>query len=105
MKSKPERENPPAKRPVGSTSVCLLHHAPEAKSVCVAGTFNDWKPDATPSQRRDDGTWSVELDLAPAVYEYRFLVDGAWCADPAASETTPNPFGESNTVLRIMSPE
>jgi 1,4-alpha-glucan branching enzyme len=82
----------------------LQCHAPDAKSVYVAGTFNDWRPDATPLQPQNPDLWSVELELAPGNYEYLFVVDGCWRLDPAASETVPNPFGGQNAVLRVLRP-
>ncbi len=45
--------------------VHLSCHAPEAKAVFVAGTFNDWKPDTAPLQRQSNGKWDAELSLAP----------------------------------------
>jgi len=72
-----------------------------AKSVSVAGTFNDWRPRATEMVPLGDGRWPKELILAAGVYEYRFVVDGEWMPDPRAIETVPNLFGESNSVLRV----
>ena len=72
-----------------------------AKSVSVAGTFNDWRPGATEMVSVGDGRWLKELVLASGVYEYRLVVDGEWMPDPLASETAPNPFGETNSVLRV----
>jgi len=77
------------------------YHAPEAQSVFVAGTFNDWRPDATPLQPQQSGLWTIELELAPGIYKYRFVVDGSWCSDPSASETGVNPFGDQDAVLRV----
>ncbi len=98
---KTKRSTKTATAPVRRTGTKLQYHAPEAKSVFAAGTFNDWRPDATPLQPQKSGTWAVELDLAPGVYEYRFIADGFWCSDPGASETVANPFGGQNTVLRV----
>ena len=72
-----------------------------AKSVSVAGTFNDWRPGATEMVSLGDGRWLKELILTPGVYEYRLVVDGEWMSDPRARETVTNPFGESNSVLRV----
>ena len=72
-----------------------------AKSVSVAGTFNDWRPGATEMVSLGDGRWLKELVLAPGVYEYRLVVDGKWMLDPKASETAPNPYGEMNSVLKV----
>ena len=82
-------------------SVRLEFTHPTAKSVSVAGTFNDWRPGATEMVSVGDGRWLKELVLASGVYEYRLVVDGEWIPDPLGRETTPNPFGGLNSVLRI----
>jgi 1,4-alpha-glucan branching enzyme len=82
-------------------SVRLEFIHPTAKSVSVAGTFNDWRPGATEMVSVGDGRWLKELVLAPGAYEYRLVVDGEWMPDPQASETASNPFGENNSVLRV----
>jgi len=74
---------------------------PTAARVCVAGTFNDWRPEATPMVPIGGGRWVKELVLPPGVYEYRLVVDGEWMPDPRASETAPNPFGGLNSVLKV----
>ena len=74
---------------------------PTASSVAIAGTFNDWRPEATRMVAVGDGRWLKELVLAPGVYEYRLVVDGEWMPDPRASENAPNPFGGINSVLRV----
>lgn len=74
---------------------------PSARSVAVAGTFNTWNSSAAALRRGADGVWSVSLKLAPGKYEYRFVVDGEWISDPAASETAPNPFGGVNSVILV----
>ena len=42
-----------------------------------------------------------QLTLPPGVYEYRFVADGDWMHEPLGSETTPNPFGWVNSILRV----
>jgi 1,4-alpha-glucan branching enzyme len=74
---------------------------PTATAVAIAGTFNDWRPDASQMVPLGDGRWLKELALSPGRYEYRLVVDGAWIADPRASETVRNPFGEMNSVLKV----
>lgn len=75
---------------------------PMAVSVCIAGTFNDWRPAATPMIHLGAGRWVKDLVLPPGVHEYRLVVDGCnWMTDPRASETAPNPFGGLNVVLRV----
>jgi hypothetical protein len=48
-----------------------------------------------------DGQWAKELALTPGRYEYRFVVDGEWVDDPAATELIPNTFGTANAVLVV----
>lgn len=94
-------ETVPESTPAQRTTTHLEYHAPEAQSVFVAGTFNDWQPDATPLQQQQTGIWTIELELAPGIYKYRFVVDCSWRSDPSASETEANPFGDQDAVLRI----
>lgn len=74
---------------------------PEAREVHLAGSFNDWDRRATPLQRDALGDWSVELELPPGEYRYRFVVDGEWRDDPAAPCTAQNPFGGYDAVLLV----
>jgi 1,4-alpha-glucan branching enzyme len=79
---------------------------PTASTVCVAGTFNNWQPQAKPMNHLGGGRWLKEIVLPPGAYEYRLVVDGEWIPDPQALETVPNPFGGRNSVLRVAdSPE
>ena len=87
-----------------SKSIRIEFTHPTATAVAIAGTFNDWRPDATQMIRLSDGRWIKDLALPPGKYEYRLVVDGAWMADPEADETAPNPFGELNSVVKVKSP-
>jgi 1,4-alpha-glucan branching enzyme len=77
----------------------LSLHSPEAHTVCLAGSFNDWQPDHLQSDA--EGEWSIELSLPPGEYEYLFVVDERWQPDPAGTESRPNPFGGENSVLHV----
>lgn len=82
--------------------------APAAQHVFVAGTFNGWKPDATPMAREDGGHWVADVDVAPGRHEYKFVVDGSWCCDVGpegpreeAEGAVPNDQGTMNRVLEV----
>jgi len=75
---------------------------PEATSVAVAGTFNNWSPDQTPMRRERSGKWKAVVFLPSGRHEYRFVVDGRWISDPAASETVGNSYGSTNSVLAVQ---
>ena len=72
---------------------------PGAQSVAIAGSFNSWQPEQ--AKTTGNGGWVKELSIAPGRYEYMFVVDGQWMADPNAKEFAPNPFGGQNSVLVI----
>ena len=74
---------------------------PEAKHVCVAGSFNGWKPEATPLKLAGNGRWVGDLNVQPGRHEYLFVVDGQWMPDPNAKEAVANPFGGTNSVLLV----
>ncbi len=79
---------------------------PTAKTVCIAGTFNQWQPEAKTLHSSGAGNWLKETSLAPGTYEYCLVVDGKWICDPRACESVPNPFGGRNSILTVAdSPE
>jgi 1,4-alpha-glucan branching enzyme len=72
-----------------------------AESVSIAGSFNEWQPNATPMIALGQGRWAKDLALPPGQYEYCLVVDGQWMPDPQATERTANPFGGVNSVCRV----
>lgn len=92
--------------PAGATLVPVRFEFdhPTASSVCIAGSFNQWKPEAKTLHPTGEGHWFKETVLAPGTYEYCLIVDGQWMPDPHAKETVPNPFGGRNSVLKVAGP-
>jgi 1,4-alpha-glucan branching enzyme len=76
---------------------------PKATTVCLAGTFNHWQPEAKTLHSSGGGRWWKETALSPGDYEYCFVVDGKWMPDPLARESVPNPFGGKNSILHVAS--
>jgi len=64
--------------------------AADARSVTVAGSFNDWSLGRHPMKRLDNGDFSLAIELpAGQEYRFRFVIDGvrwenAWNADKYA---------------------
>lgn len=81
--------------------VSLRFDLPEAGSVNIAGSFNDWNPASLPMKRLADGRWERDLDLPAGRYEFRLVIDGVWADVPAASDTIENSFGSRNAVLTV----
>jgi 1,4-alpha-glucan branching enzyme len=59
----------------------------DAKSVKLAGDFNDWNPHSLPMRRRVDGWWFIQVLLTHGHHTYVFLVDGTPTLDPKATGT------------------
>ena len=81
--------------------IAFTCHAPDAKCVCVAGSFCDWRADALPMRREGNGHWRTTVHVAPGRYEYRFVVDGEWRDDPDNIERVQNDYGTENCVLNV----
>jgi 1,4-alpha-glucan branching enzyme len=95
-----KRSNLPGRK--SPTTLVHFHFEdPRAESVCIAGTFNDWHPSATPMIPWSPGRWAKDLALAPGTYEYALIVNGDWKPDPACEERVDNPFGGLNSVVRV----
>ena len=84
-----------------SNHVLLELVKPGAKSVCVAGSFNEWTPETTPLVPKGNDRWVGDLTVKPGRHEYLFVVDGQWVPDPNAKESVANPFGGMNSVLIV----
>ncbi len=75
---------------------------PEAHSVHVVGSFNNWVPQPC-ELRQDNGSpqWKCTLKLQPGRYEYAFLVDGKHMPHPRAAVYKDDGFGNQNSVLAL----
>ena len=82
-----------------STEFTLM--APDASEVFIAGDFNDWNPSQFSMRKFKNGTCKKKLKLKPGRYEYQFIVDGNWWADPENPSRNPTPFGSENSVITI----
>ena len=72
---------------------------PESKQVFLAGDFNGWDPQSSPMTRRAN-KFSKSIKLAPGQYQYKFLVDGVWHADPSAPLAVSS-LGSTNNVIYV----
>jgi 1,4-alpha-glucan branching enzyme len=90
-----------------SPAIRFACHAPEAKAVFLAGTFNGWDSLATPMEKDSEGNWSAELRLPPGTHEFKFVVDGEWCCEPNCDKSVdcphcvPNDFGTMNRLIEV----
>jgi 1,4-alpha-glucan branching enzyme len=95
-----------ATKPLGpcqvGDSVIFVASYPKANIVQIAGDFNDWQPKKTPMTKAGDGTWQVRVPLAKGIHRYRLVVDGKWQHDPHNDSTEANPYGELNSVIKVI---
>jgi hypothetical protein len=47
------------------------------------------------------GIYAVSVNLAPGTYQYKFVVDGLWCADPQNADSIANDQGTFNSVITV----
>ena len=69
------------------------------KQVCLAGTFNNWKPAAM--KKQPSGLYSIEVKVPKGQHEYKFVVDGVWQSDPENHDTVQNSMGSINSVVIV----
>ena len=75
--------------------------APQAKTVYVTGSFNDWSLDESCRLKNIDGRWETEVPLSAGLYKYQFIVDGVWREDPKNPLKERNSFGDINSLIEV----
>jgi len=76
-----------------------------AKTVALAGEFNDWDPNAQTLKKQKDGSYKTMVELpVGAEYQYRYVLDGTtWTNDWAADKYVASDVsGEENSVVVVV---
>ncbi|MFH1640830.1 MAG: isoamylase early set domain-containing protein [Candidatus Omnitrophota bacterium] len=76
-------------------------HAPGARKVSLAGSFNNWDTKKLSAKKDSQGNWKVNVGLKTGRHEYKFFVDGTWANDPNCASCVPNSFGTHNCVVEV----
>ena len=107
---KPAAKKTPAKKTT-STSVAAVakkrritftYRADKGSKVYLAGSFNDWSPTAKEmTDKKKNGVYTAVVTLAPGSYEYKYVIDGTWCADPECADWVQNDHGTLNSVKHV----
>jgi 5'-AMP-activated protein kinase regulatory beta subunit len=84
--------------------VTFSFDAPKAANVSLVGEFNNWDPAKHPMKCKTDGQWAKMVMLHPGIYEYKFIVDGAWASDPKNDRARPNCYGTFNSLITVSIP-
>lgn len=92
---------PKADKPV-TKEVTFTVHAEKGKAVYVAGEFNQWNATAKKmAYKAKEGIYAATIKLAPGDYQYKFVIDGTWCADPENTNSVANDQGTFNSVVSV----
>jgi len=69
----------------------------------IAGDFNGWVAVSHTMIRNEAmGVFELLVTLPKGTHCYRVVVDGLWSADPFNNDFELNPFGETNSVARVL---
>lgn len=75
---------------------------PDARTVAVAGTFNQWSSSSHPLARERSGIWQVVVALPPGEHLFMYVVDGTqWVSPPRAEDFVDDGFGSKNGVVVV----
>ena len=101
---KPAVKKAAAKKPAAkkAKAVTFTVRADVGSRVFIAGSFNEWNPTAKEMvDKKGDGVYTVDLALAAGSYEYKYVVNGVWCADPLNKNVVQNQLGTFNSVIVV----
>lgn len=94
-------KKPDAKK-AAAKNVTFTVHADKGKAVYVAGEFNKWNPTAKKmTYKAKSGIYAATVKLAAGTYQYKFVIDGTWCADPENANSVANDQGTFNSVIEV----
>jgi 1,4-alpha-glucan branching enzyme len=90
----------PAATPSGVRFVLVQ---PAARSVALAGSFNQWSATSNPFAREGSrGLWTIVVPLAPGEHTFMYVVDGTqWISPPLAEDYVDDGFGAKNGVVVV----
>lgn len=83
-----------------TTVTLMLQGHDKARSVCIAGSFNNWNPQSIAMKKNADA-WIGNVKVKPGSHTYKFVVDGNWIEDPSNPLTAQDGNGNTNSVLVI----
>lgn len=100
-KAEKAEKAPKAKKPAApkATRVTFSIRAEVGSKVYLAGSFNNWDPTAKQLQDKNGtGEYTCCVNLPAGKYEYKFVINGTWCADPECTDWVQNDMGTLNSL-------
>jgi len=91
-----------ATKAIAKKDVTFTVHADKGLAVYLAGEFNGWDPTAKKmAYKARNGIYTATLKLAAGTYQYKFVIDGTWCADPENANAVQNDQGTFNSIITV----
>jgi hypothetical protein len=81
-----------------STVTFFLRGKTGARRAYLAGSFNNWDPEALLMTRTDSG-WIANVKLGPGKWWYKFVLDGRWMVDDDNTLRENDGMGNVNSVF------
>lgn len=78
---------------------------PDARTVALAGRFNEWSATSHPLSRQPSGAWTIVVELPPGEHPFMFVVDGQWLSPPVAEDYADDGFGKRNGIVVVRPDE
>ena len=72
-----------------------------AGSIAVACSENNWSTTDWIMTKDEGNVYSYTCELAPNTYQYKFVVDGTYMADPVNPNTADDGFGGVNSTFEV----
>ena len=86
-----------------NSGIEFSYEAPNAQSVFIAGSLNDWNTTKNPLTKDENGIWKTIIKLSSGKYSYKFVVDGNWFFDQENPNIEDDGYGGSNSLVEIDS--
>ncbi len=77
------------------------YEAPNAQTVFLAGSLNDWNTTKNPLKKDENGIWKTTIKLSSGKHSYKFVVDGNWFFDQDNPNIEDDGYGGSNSLVEI----
>jgi 1,4-alpha-glucan branching enzyme len=93
----------PAQPVVTAAGVRFSFAHPTARSVTLAGSFNQWSIASNPlAPVKTAGVWTAVVPLPPGEHLFMYVVDGTeWVTPPLAEDYVDDGFGSRNGVVVV----
>ena len=102
IKTKAAPKTVAAKRPCVRKAAAPKTAEKSVTFTVRAGSFNQWNPAGKKMlDKKNEGVYTATVKLAPGRYEYKFVIDGVWCADPENLDFVQNDHGTLNSVIAV----